>query len=98
MMGEMRRGHELVIEGAKERLELTYGDVISHKPPLSGRGTAVPHATSPDRDGDLVVKVSWPGSARVPEGEFLGRAIRIAKSRKKHNWTLNHLHLEFSQR
>ena len=97
-MGEMQRGHKLVLEGSKERLELTYGDVISHEPSLSGRGTAVLHATSPDRDGDLVVKVSWPGSARVPEDEFIRKAIRIAKSRKKHNWALNHLpHLEFSQ-
>ena len=97
-MEQMQQGNKLVLRDGKKRLELTCGDVISHEPSLSGRGTAVLHATSPDRDGDLVVKVSWPGSKRVPEDKFLRKAIRIAKSKKEHNWALNHLpHLEFSQ-
>ena len=97
-MGQMQRGHKLVLGDGKERMELTYGDVISHEPSLSGRGTAVLHATSPDREGDLIVKISWPGSKRVPEDKFLKKAIKIAKSRKEHKWALSHLpHLEFSQ-
>ena len=89
---------KLVLRDGGKRLELTYGGVISHEPSLSGRGTAVLHATSPDRDGDLVVKVSWPGSKRVLGDKFLKKAIRIAESKKQHNWALNHLpNLEFSR-
>ena len=97
-MRKSQRGHKLLLGDGADRLELTYGDVISHEPSLSGRGTAVLHATSPDLDGDFVVKISWPGSGRVPEDEFLRRAIETAESESRHKWALNHLpYLEFSQ-
>jgi len=71
---------------------VTYGEVISHEPSLAGRATTVLHATSPRwEDMDLVVKISWPGSERVPEHAFLDEAIKKAKSTAKNEWALKHL-------
>ena len=61
------------------------------QPSLAGRGMAVLRATSSEGDSNLVVKISWPGSGRVPEDEFLNKAIEMAKSSEEHKWTLNHL-------
>ena len=71
---------------------LTYGKVISHEPSLAGRSTAVLNAESPKWGGlELVVKISWPGSERVPEGEFLKKAIEVAESTSDGKWAINHL-------
>jgi len=75
-----------------EPFTVTYGEVISHEPSLAGRATTVLHATSPKWDSvDLVVKISWPGSERVPEQAFLDEAIKKAKSTAKNKWALEHL-------
>ena len=66
--------------------------MISHEPSLAGRATAVLHATSPKwEDLDLVVKVSWPGSDRVAENEFLAKAVETANSTTANKWVHNHL-------
>ena len=76
-------------EGSKQ-LRIKYGDVISHEPSLAGRSTAVLEAES-DKNPNLIVKVSWPGSKRVAEHKFLEKAIRVAKGNPEHRWALNHL-------
>ena len=79
-------------DGKTEPFTLIYGETISHEPSLAGRSTAVLHAKCPRwQDIDLVVKISWPGSERVAENEFLEKAIRIAKSSTENEWALNHL-------
>ena len=71
---------------------LTYGEVISHEPSLAGRSTAVLHAKSPRwKKLDLVVKISWPGSGRVAENEFLANAVETAESAPTNEWALKHL-------
>ena len=71
---------------------LTYGKVISHEPSLAGRSTAVLHAESPKwGELELVVKISWPGSERIPENEFLRKAIEVAESTPSGKWAINHL-------
>ena len=42
-------------------------------------------------DVDLVVKVGWPSSGRIPESEFLERAIEVAESTPGGKWAINHL-------
>ena len=75
-----------------EPFTVTYGEVISHEPSLAGRSTTVLHAKSPRWKGvDLVVKISWPGSERVPENAFLDEAIKKAKSTGDNEWALKHL-------
>jgi len=39
---------------------------------------------------DLVVKISWPGSDRVPENAFLDAAIKKVKSTAEHQWAPKH--------
>ena len=94
-MVRMQEGNKLEFggDGKTEPFTLTYGEVISHEPSLAGRSTAVLHAKSPKWKGvDLVVKISWPGSDRIPENEFLGEATKKAKSTGADSeWALNHL-------
>ena len=90
-MSDMQDGNQLVLGKGKKQLRLTLGKLISHEPSLAGRGTAVLRATSSGGDSNLVVKISWPGSGRVPEDQFLTRAIEMAKSSEGHKWALNHL-------
>jgi hypothetical protein len=90
----MQEGNKLEFGGNEgtEPFTLTYGEVISHEPSLAGRSTAVLHATSPKwKDIDLVVKISWPGSDRIPENLFLEKAIKTANSAPAGKWALNHL-------
>ena len=71
---------------------LTYGDVISNEPSLTGRSTVVLHAKSPAwKDVDLVVKIGWPSSQRDSEQQFLNKATETAESASEHNWALDHL-------
>ena len=71
---------------------LTYGEVISNEPSLTGRSTVVLHAKSPRWEGvDLVIKISWPSSNRVAEQVFIERATKKAKSGAEHKWALDHL-------
>ena len=98
----MQKGNKLVLggDGKTEQFTLEYGEVISHEPSLAGRATAVLHAKSSSlwKKLDLVVKISWPGSERVAENEFLTRAVEIANSKPGDNWALKHLpQLLFSQ-
>ena len=80
-------------DGHTKPFTVTYGEVISHEPPLAGRSTTVLHAKSPRWKGvDLVVKISWPGSSeRVPENVFLNEAIKKAKSTGDNERVLKHL-------
>ena len=89
---QIQEGNQLEFRRNKtaEPFTLTYGEVISHEPSLAGRATAVLHATSPEwEDVDLVVKISWPGSGRVPEDKLVDQAIRQAK--RTDRWAINHL-------
>ena len=94
---KMQGGNRLELRKGKRRLKLKLGDLISHEPSLVGRGTAVLHATSSE-NANLIVKISWPGSGRVPEDKFLEKAIKKAKSSEDHKWALMHLpNLVFSE-
>ena len=90
----MQVGNRLEFWGNEETgpFTLTFGEVISHEPSLAGRSTAVLHATSSKwKNADLVVKISWPGSGRVSETEFLEKATSLAESTGEDKWALNHL-------
>jgi hypothetical protein len=87
---EIQHGRKLVLNNGSKTLALKYGNLISHEPSLVGRATAVLHAESEELS-NLVVKVSWPGSGRVAENEFLQKASDVANSSAKHKWALNHL-------
>ena len=90
----MQEGNELEFGGDEKTgpFTLTFGEVISHEPSLTGRSTAVLHARSSKwKDADLVVKISWPGSERISETEFLKRATSIAESTIEDEWALDHL-------
>ena len=93
-MVRMQEGNKLEFGGDEKTgpFTLTYGKVISHEPSLAGRSTAVLHAESPKWNKlDLVVKISWPGSERIPENEFLKKAIEVAESTPNGKWAINHL-------
>ena len=87
---QIQKGKELVLSNGSKKFKLTYGDVISHEPSLSGRATAVLHAKSKGYS-NLVVKISWPGSKRVAEDVFLKQATDIANSSRTHKWAIRHL-------
>ena len=89
---QIQEGNQLVLGGNRKRkpFTLTYSKVISHEPSLAGRATAVLHATSPEwKNVDLVVKISWPGSGRVPEDKLVDEAIKQTK--KTDRWAIKHL-------
>jgi serine/threonine protein kinase len=90
MTRNMQKNNDLILKNGTRTLRLTYGQVISHEPSLVGRGTAVLEAKSATRS-DLVVKISWPGSKRVAENEFLEKAIKMANSDPAHVWAVKHL-------
>jgi len=90
----IQEGNKLEFGGDEKTrpFTLTYGEVISHEPSLAGRSTAVLHAKSSRwKRINLVVKISWPGSDRVAENEFLAKAVKTAKSTAANKWALNHL-------
>ena len=91
---QMQEGNTLVLKGDDdmEPFTLTLGEAISNEPSLAGRGTVVLHATSPRWPGEeLVVKISWPGSNRVSENEFLTKAAETANSSAEDKWALDNL-------
>ena len=93
-MVRMQEGNKLEFGGDEKTgpFTLTYGKVISHEPSLAGRSTSVLHAKSSKwNDVDLVVKVGWPSSGRIPESEFLKRAIEVAESTPGGKWAVNRL-------
>ena len=89
----IQNGNQLeLIEGrSKKKLVVTLGDVISRDPATIGRSTVVLKAKS-DRwpNTNLVVKVSWPSVGRVPESEFLEKAVEEAKNTEG-GWATKHL-------
>ena len=94
----VQEGNKLNFKINGRTITVTCGEVISHEPSLAGRSTAVLHATSARWwRTNLVIKISWPGSNRVAENEFLARATEVA-DRTPHKWALNHLpRIVFSQ-
>jgi hypothetical protein len=91
---QMQGGNKLRFGGneATGPFTLTFGEIITRDPSLAGRSTTVLHAKSSSwKDVDLVVKISWPGSGRVPENELLNEAARVAESTAARKWALNHL-------
>ena len=89
----VRQGHQLELtEGeSQKKFKVILGDVISRDPAAVGRSTVVLKATSDKWPGkNLVVKISWPGHGRVPEDEFLKKAISEAE-RTDGKWAINHL-------
>ena len=72
--------HKIPPIGKENGFTVTLGDVISRDPAVIGRSTVVLKATSTKwPNTNLVVKVSWPDSGRVPENEFLEKATKEAK-------------------
>ncbi|KAF9643422.1 hypothetical protein BDM02DRAFT_3123491 [Thelephora ganbajun] len=86
-------GNQLQLPGKKpeETFTVTLGDIISRDPATVGRSTVVLKATS-DRwpKTELVVKISWPGSGRVPETDFLKKAYEEAEETDG-KWATKHL-------
>ena len=89
----VQKGNRLEFQedGSQDKFTVNLGDVISRDPATVGRSTVVLQATS-DRwkETDLVVKISWPGSNRVRETEFLKRAGDEAK-KSAGKWATKHL-------
>ena len=89
----VQKGNKLVFSGEKpeEDFEVVLGELISRDPAAVGRSTAVVNATSTRwPETELVVKVSWPGSLRVPETDFLKKAYEEAEMTED-GWATNHL-------
>ena len=89
----VQKGKELELATDREQqvFKVTLGDVISSSATVIGRSTVVLKATS-DKwpQTDLVIKVSWQDSDRVPEGEFLEKAIEEA-GKTDGEWAMKHL-------
>ena len=80
---------QLPRSGNDDPMMITLGEVISREPSIIGRSTTVLKASCDQLPGkSLVVKISWPGSKRIAEDEFLRRAIKEAK---RTDWALKHL-------
>ena len=89
----VQNGNVLVFSGngPDENFEVELGDTISRDPAVVGRSTAVVNATSGKwPETELVIKVSWPSSGRVPETEFLEKACAEA-SKTNDEWAVKHL-------
>ena len=86
---------KVVQKGNKLKLDkftVTLGEVISRDPAIIGRSTVVLKAT-PDGDywgKNLVIKVSYPGSGRTSETEFLKKANDEAM-KTEGKWATKHL-------
>jgi hypothetical protein len=88
-----QRGNQLEFLGDKpeERFTVDLGDTISRDPATVGRSTVVLDATSDRWPGtELVIKVSWPGSERARETDFLKKANEEAE-KTAGKWATKHL-------
>ena len=84
----LRLGGNDKVEGP---IDIELGVGISMTPSLVGRSTAVMHGTSSKwPKSRLVVKVSWVDDSRIPEHEFMDKAVEEAR-KPGHEWALNHL-------
>ena len=82
---------ELVAKGEQNSFKVILGDVIFRNPAVIGRSTVVLKATSGRwPQNNLAVKVSWPSSGRVSEGDFIEKAIKEAKQTDG-EWAIKHL-------
>ena len=89
----VQRGNMAIFAGNEPdgNFVVDLGEIISRDPAVVGRSTAVVDGTSAKwPKTELVVKVSWPGSGRVPETHFLEKACEEAK-RTKDGWAVKHL-------
>jgi len=88
----IQKGNTLEFSGGDppRRFTVTLDDVIYRDPATVGRSTAVFNATCDLwKEYKLVIKISWPGSARVPETQFVKKAREEAKA--ENEWATNHL-------
>ena len=75
----------------EKQMTLTMGRVISRDPSAIGRSTTVAQAKSDAwPDDNLVIKISWPTSGRVPETTFLQKAAEEAE-KSDGKWAVKHL-------
>jgi len=89
----VQKGNMLVFTGNEpdKNFKVELGETISRDPAAVGRSTAVVEGTSGKwSETELVIKVSWPGSGRVPETHFLEEACKEAK-KTENKWAVNHL-------
>jgi len=89
----VQKGNTLVLTGDKpdKNFEVKLGDTISRDPAVVGRSTVVVDGTCGKwTKPELVIKVSWPGSGRVPETAFLEKACAEAK-KTTGQWAVKHL-------
>jgi len=88
----IQKGNTLkFLGGGSKEFTVTLGDIISRDPATVGRSTVVLGATSERwSTADLVVKISWPGSLRVPETDFLKKASEEAE-KTEGKWATKHL-------
>ena len=76
---------------SQEEFTVTLGDVISRDLTIIGRSTVVLKAESERWPNiNIVIKVSWPSSGRVPESEFINKAAEKARE-KGGEWASKHL-------
>ena len=75
-----------------DKFTVTLGEVISRDPAIIGRSTVVLKAKSDQSDWgeNLVIKVSYPGSNRIAENEFIVRANKDAEETEG-RWATKHL-------
>jgi len=89
----VQRGNVVEFSGSTPdaNFAVTVGEIISRDPAVVGRSTAVVDAASNRWLGtELVMKVSWPGSGRVPESDFLKKACAEAEMTED-KWAMKHL-------
>jgi len=96
----VQEGNMVMFSGSTpdEDFAVTVGEIISRDPAVVGRSTAVVDAASKKWLGtELVMKVSWPGSGRAPESDFLKKACAEAE-KTEGEWAMKHLPLMLDAR
>ncbi len=65
-------GKQIKLQVGGKAVLVTLGRIVMRQPGIIGRNTCVVEGTSDEwPDMDLVVKISWPASSRVPENTFV---------------------------
>ncbi len=86
-------GRQIKLQVGDKSVLVTLGRTVMHQPGIIGRNTCVVEGTSdawPDRE--LVVKISWPASSRVPENAFVDKISEAVKAEgDAAAWVLDHI-------
>ncbi|KAF9021085.1 hypothetical protein BDZ89DRAFT_1163943 [Hymenopellis radicata] len=86
-------GRQIKLQVNGKSVFVTLGRILMRQPGIIGRNTCVVEATSDAWPGkELVVKISWPASSRVPENEFVDKITESVEAEgEAAAWVLDHI-------